>query len=354
MKQKGVRLDYIFYIILVPIVLVIILLNSGLLQRWFTAVTLDGEDYKAVEYNYYFFRCYREFVDGEEFAGSGLDLTVALSHQQYDETTTWKDHFAAQAEARMVTTAFYDGLAREAGYTFSQEELAPVQQTLEEIADYCGEVGIAVDNYYPAYYGAGMTQGIFTQELEREVRAQAYRTYLAQGGGTTDQEVEAYLADHPVDNHPLTDLWLIELDAVPARADGQVGPQQLDELEARLGRLEARAAQGGETMDVLSDKFSDRPWGDHGRLEQAVEQDLPELVAQWCFAPERAAGDMAALLDRQAGKGYLVQVEGFSGSSAQRTARLALAAEQIGQLDAQALEHTTVEYHAIGMQLTTN
>ena len=104
MKKNSFRLEYAFYIIIIPIVLVMILLNSGYLQRWFTAVTVDGEDYNAVGYNYYYFRCYRDFVDSEDFASSGLDLTVSLSDQQYDETATWKDHFTAQAEERMVLT----------------------------------------------------------------------------------------------------------------------------------------------------------------------------------------------------------------------------------------------------------
>lgn len=82
--------------------------------------------------------------------------------------------------------------------------------------------------------------------------------------------------------------------------------------------------------------------------------DLPELVADWCFAPEREAGDTAALMDRQAGTAYLVRLEGYSGSAAQRTALVTLASQVVEELDAQALEDTPVEYHTIGMHLTTN
>ena len=354
MKKNSFRLEYAFYIIIIPIVLVMILLNSGYLQRWFTAVTVDGEDYNAVGYNYYYFRCYRDFVDSEDFASSGLDLTVSLSDQQYDETATWKDHFTAQAEERMVLANYYDGLAREEGYTFSQEELAPIQEKLDEISQLCSETGLAMADYFPAYYGAGMTQDAFTRELEREVRAHAYRTYLAQGGTVSQQEVEQYLQSHQVEEYALADLWLIELEAVPARADGQVGEQQLTELEARLGRLEARMSEGRETMAELSDKFADRAWGEHGRLSGVGRADLPELVADWCFAPEREAGDTAALMDRQAGTAYLVRLEGYSGSAAQRTALVTLASQVVEELDAQALEDTPVEYHTIGMHLTTN
>ena len=42
MKNQS-KLVRAFYIVLVPVVLVVILLNSGVLQKWLTAVTVDGE-----------------------------------------------------------------------------------------------------------------------------------------------------------------------------------------------------------------------------------------------------------------------------------------------------------------------
>ena len=41
MKNQS-KLVRAFYIVLVPVVLVVILLNSGVLQKWLTAVTVDG------------------------------------------------------------------------------------------------------------------------------------------------------------------------------------------------------------------------------------------------------------------------------------------------------------------------
>ena len=54
MKNQS-KLVRAFYIVLVPVVLVVILLNSGVLQKWLTAVTVDGEPYSAVRYDYYYY-----------------------------------------------------------------------------------------------------------------------------------------------------------------------------------------------------------------------------------------------------------------------------------------------------------
>ena len=73
MKNDS-RMNRAFYLFLVPIVAVIVLLNSGYLQRWFTAATVYGEDYSAVRYNYYYFSVYHDFL-ASDYAGSNYNVT---------------------------------------------------------------------------------------------------------------------------------------------------------------------------------------------------------------------------------------------------------------------------------------
>ncbi len=350
MRDNSKAVTRAFYIILVPLVALIILLNSGWLQRFFTAVTLDGEDYSAARYNYYYFQAYRAFVDGPEFDGSGLNLSASLSGQQYDENTTWKEHFAQQAEERLILAAHYGALAEEAEYQFSEEELAPAQEKLDEIADFCAETGIKESNYFTAYYGAGMTKAIFTQELERETKADAYRAYLARGGGVSDGEITTWLTANPTEDHPLANLWLYELDPVPARADGAVGERQRDDLARRLERLEARMEGGLAVEDAA--RYADALWGEDGFVRNAGQGDLPDAVAAWCFGGAQP-GAFAGLMAEDGSAGYLVLLDSLDGSSAEKTARLALAEQALEEEDAQTLADARLEYHAFGMQLAT-
>ncbi len=351
--NNNSKLTRAFYIVVVPVVLLIILLNSGWLQRWCTAVTVEGEDYSAVGYNYYYFSVYQDFLNSGEYPSSGFNVSASHSGQQYDPDTTWKEHFSALAEERLVLTAYYGRLARQADYSFSEQELAPVQARLDEIARFCAETGIKEGNYFSAYYGAGMDREQYARELTAEVKAQAYRAHLMQTMQPSDGEIAQWLEEHPTADEPLADLWLIQLDAVPARTDGQVGPAQLADLEARLARLADRHAAGGEDMGALAVKFSDVLWGDGGALSAASRDDLPVVVADWCFGPEAAPGLTAALSDPGAGAAYLVQLNSLSGSSARQAARRALAEAALERDEAQALEQQAVSYHTVGMQLTT-
>ena len=94
-----------------------------------------------------------------------------------------------------------------------------------------------------------MDRDAFVRELTLEVQAQAYRQHLSEELQVSGQEIEQWLEKNPVQDYPMADLWLVELDAVPARSDGAVGQRQLDDLEARLGRLEARMEQGREGIE---------------------------------------------------------------------------------------------------------
>ena len=148
MKNQS-KLVRAFYIVLVPVVLVVILLNSGVLQKWLTAVTVDGEPYSAVRYDYYYYSVYLDFLDSD-YEAAGFDPAVSAGSQIYDGDETWREHFCQQAEERLALTAYYNGQAQAAGYTFSQEELAPVEEKLQQIKEESARLGIQEGNYYPA------------------------------------------------------------------------------------------------------------------------------------------------------------------------------------------------------------
>lgn len=352
MKHEG-KLARAFYIVIVPLMLLMLLLNGGFLQRVFTAVTVDGERYTAVQYNYYYFRVYQEFVESEEYLSSGYNVNGSAGSQQYDESTTYKEHFAAQAYERMVLTARYDRMAQEAGYECSERELESATKLLAEITEFCQETGIKERNYYSAYYGSGMDRERFEAELLRETRAQAYRAHLAESMEWQETEIDLWLTEHPMEDYPLADLWLVELDAVPARTDGTVGQQELADLQARLTRLQARYESGDMTMEELVARYADTVWGEDGLVADAMRSDLPEAVADWCFEENEVLPALAAFLDSEKECAYLALLVKQHDSAARTQARVALSEQAVEDLDAELLEETAVSYHTVGMQLTT-
>ena len=352
MKNDS-KMNRAFYLFLVPIVAVVVLLNSGLLQRWFTAATVYGEEYSAVRYNYYYFSVYHEFL-AADYAGSNYNVNASAGSQQYDEDTTWKEHFAARAEERMVTAAYYHNLAREAGWTAPREVLKPLEEKLTEIRTLCAESGLSEKNYFSAYYGAGMDRDRFAQEMKLELEALAYRDHLESTWEVDEAALESWLAENPVPDGDLFDLWVVELKAVPGRTDGQVGEEELDALEQRVHRLAARYGEGTLSPEEMSRRYGDVAWGEDGHVKQRASDELPAPVALWCGEAERAVGDRAALVDRESGRGWLVELEGLSGSSARKLARERYVARTMAELEAEAFAAQPVKYHKLGLQMATN
>lgn len=351
MKNEA-KLTRAFYIIVVPVVLLMLVLNSGMLQRMLQAVTVDGEEYTGAQYNYYYFQVYQEFVE-TDYNPETYNLNASASHQYYDADTTYKEYFSDRAYKRMVLSACYDRMAKEAGYEFSEYELAPAAEEMAEIDAFCAETGIAERNYFSAYYGAGMTREIFEAELLREARAAAYRAHLMESMEWTESEVDSWLLENPTEDYSLADLWIIELNAVPARADGQVGERQLNDLEQRLARLDERWKCAEMTMQDLV-RYADKVWGEGGFVTDAARDDLPAVVADWCFGTERGGADHVALMDRENGLAYLVHLTDENGSYAHEHASEMLAEAALAELEAELLLETAVEFHKLGMQFTTN
>ncbi len=352
MKNDS-KMNRAFYLFLVPIVAVVVLLNSGLFQKWFTAVTIGEEEFSAVRYNYYYFSVYHDFL-ATDYSGSNYNVNSAAGSQQYDANTTWKEHFAAQAEQRMMTAAYYHALAREAGWNAPAEALQPLRDKLTEIDALCSETGLSEKNYFSAYYGAGMDRDLFSGEMKYELEALAYRDHLESTWAVEADGLENWLEEHPIPEGCLYDLWIIELNAVPGREDGAVGQTQMDALARRAERLAGRYAEGALSFAALSQRYADVVWGENGYVKEMASDELPGPVAQWCMEPVRAAGDNAVIVDEGTGCAWFVVVEGMSGSSAQKLGRERYVAAAMADMEAQGKAALSVEYHKLGFQMATN
>lgn len=357
MKRSDPPALRALYIILVPVVLLIILLNTGFLQRVAPAVSIHGKSYAVTQYNYYYFDYYNAFLEENEtrLDELGYDPTVRDSAQYYpgsDPQITWKAFFMRQAEKNMAETAYYHDLADAAGYVFSAEELLPVRERLNEHAERQARSGISAANYYISYYGRGMTEAIYTAQLTRQVEAQAYKAYLIQAA-------EAQAAPVSTSSEPgyrAVDLRVITLDALPDRQTGQLGQAQLDALREKTRRLTERYQSGADFAE-LQQSFSTCRLGDRdGSLTNAVRSDVPDCLAEVFFTAQgrQSPGMYTAIVDDETGIAYFVILDGFGGSgteleAAREAASSAVEAEAQARID----EDYGVRYHSFGMRLAT-
>ena len=346
------------YIILVPVVLLIILLNSGYLQRWLPAATVHGETYRVVDYNYFYFDCYNRFLEDNEaqLEELGYDPDVAANKQNYDANTTWKGYFESLAEESLAETAYYCDLAQAAGYVFSEEELAPVQEQLAENEAYCATYNLTAKNYYISFYGSGMTEEIYTRHLTDQVKAQAYKAHLMATLEPDQAQLEQALAEQSGEDYRSVDLKVITLDALPDRETGEVGQPQLQALEQKLNQLVGRY-EAGTSFEELQAAFSSRTLGDElGTVKSATAATLPQVLADWWLADQdqHNPGDTFWTVDADTGIAYFAILEGFGPAGQTQDAIQALNQATLDQQAAAAAETDyQVDYSPIGMMLAT-
>lgn len=356
MKSNHPSVLRAMYIILVPVVLLIILLNTGTLQRFLTAATVHGERYTVVRYNYYYFDFYNSFLEENEdrLAELGYDPEQPESKQSYDGTMTWKEFFQRQAEAELARTAYYCDLAQAAGYEFSEAELAPVEETLAEHYQEQLHNNISTSNYYLSYYGAGMDETRYRAELTRQIQAHAYEEYLTRTYEPGQAELDQWLEEHPGTDYRAARLRVITLEALPDRATGEVGEAQLAALTAKLDKLAARY-DAGVPFEAIQRVFSSRALGDETGALVATAENLPDTLAGWCLGDQKGlnAGETLACVDEETGMAYFVLLDGLGDSGRVLEAKADLGAAATEETRRQILSDYPVERSAFGMLLAT-
>ena len=153
----------------IPAVFILILLGTGLPQRFLPAVTVGDRTYSVAQYNFYYYENYAAYVTEhyDELDELGLDLTRALKSQRYDEDLTWAQLFRVRALEDMRTYAILYDAAMEEGF-LAVDRVAEVRAEKEaELWEYCAANNIKrVETYLTGLYDAGMTEEIFYRELE--------------------------------------------------------------------------------------------------------------------------------------------------------------------------------------------
>lgn len=347
------------YIIIVPVVLLIIILNTGILQRTLPAARVHGRTYTVARYNFYYFDCYNSFLSDNELRLSelGYDPAVSADQQMHESGVTWKEFFRRQGEAAMAETAYYCDLAEAEGYEFSEDELAPVRERQAADAAFQAQIGVNAANYYVAYYGRGMNANVYNEELTRCVKARAYKEHLERTYPVPQAQIDAYIAQHPAAEYDVPDLRVITLAALADRGTGEIGAEQTQALREKLARLEARY-DAGVPFEELQAAFSTRAAGDdEGLLYGATAAELPEAVAAWYLAAQDTvkAGDTAALTDESGSTAYFIVVDGFGQSGAVREASLVLGREAVAAAETEALASSDYAVLRVspGIRLTT-
>lgn len=326
--RRSMRLYAVVGVLCAVIGIGLLVMNSGILQRSMTAVSVNGTDYTAADMQYYYGMEYQNLVTtAQTYAMYGMDygfdFTVDPEDQIYNEETgeSWEDYLVDNAKKSVAyVTALVDA-ANEAGHTMSQE----AQDTLNEVLTNVDSVWVGSynnrDSFIRATYGPYMTYDRFVELVEREILASDYVNAAVGSIEYTDAEYDAYYAEHADELDTFTLTQFVLQAKAPEAGEGE---QALSEEEKAAGLEQAAAEKkkvaeeilkrmsAGEDPEELADEYADELLSTSISAPRLGSSVSSTDYAEWAVEDGRAEGDttMAEYVTDTVHNFYVVRYEG--------------------------------------------
>ena len=310
-KLKTASIIFIVIMIAVVVTALIVIAikgvqNSGILEKNSVVATVGEHEINAVEANYYYAdlinntysEWYSMYGDATEsyMTLMGLDLTLPLDEQYYDEETTWADYFLESAmEKAQADYAMYDA-AMAANFVLSEDEQSVLDSTISNVEMYALLYGYTnADSYLEAMYGHGSSAKSYQAYAERSAVASAYYTAYSDGLTYENDAIREYEKDSYNDyssfsyaNYYLAsssfmgeDATAEDTDAANAAAkeaaESLLACKDVDALDAAIATLEINA----ENDDAASTK-----------VDNGLYTSISSIYREWLAEEGRKEGDI--------------------------------------------------------------
>ena len=277
--------------------------NSGVLERNTIVATVGENEIDTVTANYYFAdlatNTYSEWYNmyGEATSSymslMGLDLSMPLDEQFYDEEQTWADYFLTEALDKAKSDyAIYD-VAMAEGFTLSEEDQSVLNSNMENMKMYAMLYGYAdVDDYVKAMYGTGSDYDSYEEYAERSAIASAYYTAYKDTLVYDDAQLREYEKDiynnyssfSYASYYMATSSFLGEDEdnaaaeaAVKEAAETLKAATTIDELDAAIATLEINAdVDNAESTKTENNQYT----------------TIPSTYRDWLASSERKENDI--------------------------------------------------------------
>ena len=181
-------------VLVVVAAVVMMLFNSGILQRSLTALNVNGAKYTAADVQYYYTSLYNEQARQYLF-----NSAASVKKQVYDEATgqSWYDYLMDQAVQQLTRNTALAQQAEAAGHTLSAEAKASLDDTLAQLETaWISYNQPSRDAFIRANFGSGMTYDRLVSLLNMEYLASDYAQTKLDAIDHSDADYDAYYKEH--------------------------------------------------------------------------------------------------------------------------------------------------------------
>ena len=306
----------------------------GIPQKVLTAAKIGDERVTVAKYNFYYMDMYlntynqSQSYDSQYGAGygamyTGYDSSKTPMEQEYPgtledfegESATWADYFRVQSLKYLQTYLAYAKLAKEAGMTLDEDELADIDEQVESIRSSAESNDYSLDRYLTKIYGKGVNEKLLREVMEERQLAYKYAQQKQEDveTGVTDAQIEEEYTANPAEYALVTLNGFVVSADTSAIADDATDDEKTAATEAAMADAKAKAegyaakVNSAETLLEQAKAYNSTATEASVKLEDVTGTTLVSTFSQaasdWAYAAERAVGDVTVV---ETSNGYAV------------------------------------------------
>ena len=321
-EQKNSRSTLLYSAVAAVVVIAAVVLmvwNTGLLQRNLTALTVGGVKYTMPEVQYYYTTLYNDQANSYAF-----DSSVSVKKQVYDQATgqSWHDHLIDLAIQDLTATTALAAKAESEGYTLSEEAQASLDSTLNQLDTmWVGYGATSREAFIRSRFGAYMTYDKLAGLMKREILANDYANSQVQAVPHADSEYETYYQENKDDLDTIIYTQLAFQAAVPT-VDSEGNPVEMTDEEKSAALEEAKTAKralaeevkgklgAGQNAEDLAEEYAGDLYSSALSRRASGRNVSASIYADWLMDTSRRAGDVA-IQEQDTGENYYYYVAVF-------------------------------------------
>ncbi len=290
--------------LLVACIVLSLVVNTGIVLRTQSAAKSDNFSVSGTEMAYIIYSQAQQMVSLYQQIGM-TDYTVAtIMAASYDNEKTYAEYFAETALTQAKQNLTLCEYAKANGITLSEDDVAAIDSTMEEIANAAASNFYSTNAYIKLIYGNGINANDIRKAMETQYLAQTAYNTLKDTLETqiTDEIIDQYVKDNVQSFYTVDYLsygFIASLKAAGAEATEEEKKAYEDEKAAMLAlaaKLEATKTEA-EFKAVVADYLVNTLASDS--FDTLFEKEKEALTTAGVLPTDDAlAADKAALLTK--------------------------------------------------------
>ncbi len=300
--SKGLKwtIGIVCLVLVIAVVTFFSMLTSGYFAAHTTAATIGTHKLSPAMVNYFYKEAYNSMSENYgDMLSYILDPNTPLDEQYYDEEAgiTWADSFIEQGLTTAAATyAIYDEAVAN-GAALSEDDLASIDATIENLSLYASYYGhSSVNGYLSALYGTGCNEKNFREFLRISTLASTYSSEVYNQPVYTDDELTAAYAEDPNAFDTVTYRLFTVSDSLFEEEDAD----KLAELKKTAADEMYAAAQDGEDAFIdaayeHAPESSKEYYEDESYTLQTDASYSGTELSEWLFDAARTENEAACI-----------------------------------------------------------